>query len=98
MLEFIKVVHAAGHHGTDYASTAAEGQYPPPSLEVLLDRCCHSILALGANNANLPKVIQIMADALAMDAMPMGHEARTRVINLCKQVQVTTIALDTLAR
>lgn len=42
---------------------------------------------LGANNANLPKVIQIMADALAMDAMPMGHEARTRVINLCKQVQ-----------
>ena len=44
---------------------------------------------LGANNANLPKVIQIMADALMMDAMPMGHETKTRVINLCKQVQVT---------
>ena len=46
-------------------------------------------VVLGANNANLPKVIQIMADALMMDAMPMGHEVKTRVINLCKQVQVT---------
>ena len=46
---------------------------------------------LGANNANLPKVIQIMADALMMDAMPMGHEVKTRVINLCKQVQVIRV-------
>ena len=46
---------------------------------------------LGANNANLPKVIQIMADALMMDAMPMGHEVKTRVINLCKQVQVIQV-------
>ena len=57
-----------------------------PLLDCLSGKCF-----FGANNANLPKVIQIMADALMMDAMPMGHEVKTRVINLCKQVQVIRV-------
>ena len=49
MLVFVKVVHAPGDHGTDEASKAAEGQDPPPSLEVLVHRCPHGRIALRAN-------------------------------------------------
>ena len=48
MLVFIKVIHAAGDHGTDDAGTAAEGNNPSPALEVLLDRSHHFIHAFGA--------------------------------------------------
>ena len=48
MLVFIKVIHAAGDHGTDDASTAAEGNNPSPTLELLVDGCHHFIRAFGA--------------------------------------------------
>ena len=48
MLVFIKVIHAAGDHGTDYAGTTAEGKNPSPALEFRFDRCHHFIHAFGA--------------------------------------------------
>ena len=48
MLVFIEVVHEAGDHGTDNASTAAEGNKPSPTFKVLFDGCHHIILAFGA--------------------------------------------------
>ncbi len=42
---------------------------------------------LGANNTNLPKVIAIIAEAFSMDALPPDNEAKTRLVNICKQVQ-----------
>jgi len=43
---------------------------------------------LGANNANLPKVVQIIAEAFCLDALPPDNEARGRMANIVKQVEV----------
>lgn len=43
---------------------------------------------LGANNANLPKVVSVVAEAFCCDALPPNHEVKTRLINIVKQVQV----------
>ena len=43
---------------------------------------------LGANNSNLPRVIAVIAEALAVEALPPDHAARQRIINIVKQVQV----------
>lgn len=42
---------------------------------------------LGANNANLPKVISIIAEAFVLDALPPDNEAKIRMVNLVKQIQ-----------
>jgi hypothetical protein len=42
---------------------------------------------LGANNSNLPRVIAVIAEALAVEALPPDHAARQRIINIVKQVQ-----------
>ena len=46
-------------------------------------------VVLGSNNENLPKVIAIMAEAFALDALPPEHEIKTRMVNILKQVQVS---------
>jgi len=42
---------------------------------------------LGANNANLPRVIAVIAEALAVDVLPPDSEARGRIVGIVKQVQ-----------
>lgn len=42
---------------------------------------------LGANNSSLPKVLAIFAEAFSLDALPPDHEVKTRMTNICKQVQ-----------
>ncbi|TRY67741.1 hypothetical protein TCAL_02908 [Tigriopus californicus] len=44
-------------------------------------------VVLGANNANLPKVVSVVAEAFCCDALPPNHEVKTRMINIVKQVQ-----------
>ena len=43
---------------------------------------------LGTNNSNLPRVIAIIAEALATEVLPPEDVARQRLVNLVKQVQV----------
>jgi len=42
---------------------------------------------LGANNANLPRVVAVIAEALAVDVLPPDSEARGRIVGIVKQVQ-----------
>ena len=43
---------------------------------------------LGANNSNLPRIIAIIAEALATEVLPPEEVAKQRLVNLVKQVQV----------
>ena len=43
---------------------------------------------LGANNSNLPRVVAIIAEALAVEVLPPDHAARQRISSIVKQVQV----------
>ncbi len=42
---------------------------------------------LGANNENLPKIVQIIAEAFSVDALPLEHEVKQRMVNIVKQVE-----------
>ena len=44
---------------------------------------------LGANNSNLPRVVAVIAEALAVDVLPPDHAARQRIVSIVKQVQVS---------
>ena len=46
---------------------------------------------LGSNNSNLPRVIAIIAEALATEVLPPEDVARQRLVNLVKQVQVNKL-------
>ena len=46
---------------------------------------------LGENNANLPRVVAIIAEAVAVDVLPTESEERRRVIEIVKQIQVIVI-------
>ena len=46
---------------------------------------------LGSNNSNLPRVIAIIAEALATEVLPPEDVARQRLVNLVKQVQVNNL-------
>ena len=43
---------------------------------------------LGANNSNLPRVMAIIAEALATEVLAPEDVARQRLVNLIKQIQV----------
>ena len=43
---------------------------------------------LGSNNSNLPRVIAIIAEALAVEVLPPDNSAKLRMINLVNQVKV----------
>merc|ERR1719461_2677570 len=42
---------------------------------------------LGSNNSNLPRVIAIIAEALAVEVLPPDNSAKLRMINLVNQVK-----------
>jgi len=42
---------------------------------------------LGVNNSSLPRVVAIIAEALACEVMPPDHPAKARLIGIVKQVQ-----------
>jgi len=42
---------------------------------------------LGANNSNLPRVIAVIAEALAVDVLPPDHEVKARLVGIVKQVK-----------
>merc|ERR1719411_52136 len=44
-------------------------------------------LILGANNQNLPRVVAIIAEALAVEVLPPDHPSKARLIGIVKQVQ-----------
>ena len=48
---------------------------------------------LGDNNANLPRVVAIIAEAVAVDVLPTESEERRRVIEIVKQIQVKFLPL-----
>ena len=49
---------------------------------------------LGENNANLPRIVQVVAEALAVDALPPDHEVKARLVNIVKTVQVRLTVLQ----
>ena len=49
---------------------------------------------LGENNANLPRIVQVVAEALAVDALPPDHEVKVRLVNIVKTVQVRLTVLQ----
>lgn len=42
---------------------------------------------LGPNNSNLPQILKIMAEALAVEVLPPDHAARGRLVGIIKQIQ-----------
>jgi len=44
-------------------------------------------LILGNQNSNIPKVIEIFAEAFSCDALPPSHEVYGRMVNITRQVQ-----------
>lgn len=49
---------------------------------------------LGDNNANLPRVVAIIAEAVAVDVLPKESEERRRVIEIVKQIQGNASVFD----
>ena len=47
---------------------------------------------LGANNSNLPRVVAVIAEAIAVDVLPPDHAARQRIVSIVKQVQVSSVS------
>lgn len=45
-------------------------------------------VVLGENNANLPKILEIVAEAFQLNALPVDCEAYKKLIFLVKQVHV----------
>ena len=43
---------------------------------------------LGSNNSNLPRVIAIIAEALAVEVLAPDNVAKQRLVNLVNQVKV----------
>ena len=44
---------------------------------------------LGSNNSNLPRVIAIIAEALAVEVLAPDNVAKQRLVNLVNQVKVS---------
>ena len=44
---------------------------------------------LGNQNSNIPKIIEIFAEAFSCDALPPSHEVYGRMVNITRQVQVS---------
>lgn len=45
-------------------------------------------LALGANNSNLPRVLQIFGEVFVNDVLSDNEESRKRVLSIIRQIQV----------
>jgi hypothetical protein len=45
-------------------------------------------LILGPNTSNLPKLIAIIAEAFARDAIDVEHEVAKRMVGLVREIQV----------
>ena len=48
-------------------------------------------LILGNQNGNIPRIIEIFAEAFACDALPSSNEVYGRMVNITRQVQVSPI-------
>ena len=48
-------------------------------------------LILGNQNGNIPRIIEIFAEAFACDALPSSNEVYGRMVNITRQVQVSQI-------
>ena len=46
-------------------------------------------MILGPNNANIPRIIGIFAEAYSVEALPATNEVHKRMVNITRQVQVT---------
>ena len=56
-------------------------------------------MILGANNCNLPVIVQIIAEALHRDVIDKEEEVKARMLNIIKQIMVShmlKICLDLL--
>ena len=48
----------------------------------------NSPLALGENNKNLPRILQIFAEVFVHDVLSDDETARKRVLSITRQIQV----------
>ena len=45
-------------------------------------------LILGNQNSNIPRIIEIFAEAFSVEALPPSNEVYGRMVNITRQVQV----------
>lgn len=51
----------------------------------------HHPMVLGANNSNIPSLIQIISEAFLRDAIDRSHAVAQRMIMIVKQIQVIKV-------
>lgn len=44
-------------------------------------------IILGANNANLPRIVTVIAEAFAHDVIPANHDVGRRMVEIVKQIE-----------
>ena len=47
----------------------------------------HQVI-LGNQNSNIPRIIEIFAEAFSVEALPPSHEVYGRMVGITRQVQV----------
>ena len=55
-------------------------------------------LILGNQNSNIPRIIEIFAEAFSVEALPPSNEVYGRMVNITRQVQVKFVLFFLEAR
>jgi len=50
--------------------------------------CRNHPIVLGENNANLPRIVAIVAEAFQREALPITSEVGARLLNIARLVRV----------
>ena len=58
-------------------------------LDVFVNCRNHPVI-LGENNANLPRIVAIVAEAFQHEALPIASEVGARLLNIARLVRVTS--------
>ena len=49
-------------------------------------------MILGANNCNIPHIVQTIAEALHRDVVDNDEEVKTRMLNIIKHIMVSLVS------
>jgi len=55
--------------------------------------CRNHPVVLGENNANLPRIVAIVAEAFQHEALPITSEVGARLLNIARLVRVSDFLL-----
>ena len=60
------------------------------SSDVEFVDCSNHPAVLGENNANLPRIVAIVAEAFQHEALPITSDVGARLLNIARLVRVTS--------